>query len=85
MYASSIPFAGQRASIGRTILVRRTKGGESPIEPAIITAIRPGNIIDAREGEDHALLVCTPETFETHTAETIDSMSAGAWTWPPRV
>ena len=85
MYASTIPFAGQKASIGRIILVRRTKGAESPIEPAIITVIRPGDIIDARSCEDHAPLVCTPETFEAHTAETIDGMSAGAWTWPPRV
>ena len=85
MYASTIMFAGQRASVGRTILVRRTKGDESPIGPAIITAIRPGDIIDARSCEDHALLVCALETFEAHTTETLDSMSAGAWTWPPRV
>ena len=85
MYATITKFAGQKASVGRIVLVRRTKGSESPIEPAIITAIRPGDIIDARSCEDHALLVCTPETFEAHTAETIDGMSAGAWTWPPRV
>jgi hypothetical protein len=85
MYATTIPFAGQKASVGRTILVRRTKGDESPIGPAIITAIRPGDIIDARSCEDHALLVCTRETFEAHTAETIDDMTAGAWAWPPRV
>ena len=85
MYATTIPFAGQKASVGRTILVRRTKGGESPIEPAVITAIRPGGIIYARSCEEHALLVCTLGTFEAHTAETIDGMSAGAWAWPPRV
>ena len=85
MYASTIMFSGQKASIGRTILVRRTKGDESPIEPAVITAIRPGDIIVARSCEDHATLVCTLETFEAHTAETIDDMTAGAWTWPPRV
>ena len=85
MYATDKAFAGQRASIGRTVLVRRLKGDESPIDPAIITTIHPGDIIDARSCEDHAILPLSSDTFVTVTAEAIDDMPAGAWTWPPRV
>ena len=85
MYASTIMFSGQKASIGRTILVRRTKGDESPIEPAVITAIRPGDIIVARSCEDHATLVCTLDTFEQRAKKKWKADKALAWTWPPRV
>lgn len=81
MYSSKEGFDGQRASKGRVILIRRPG---LDVEPAIITDVRPGDIIDARTVADGAPGVRTPETYEPRTAADVEDMPAGAWTWPPR-
>jgi hypothetical protein len=82
MYATDIQFAGQKASKGRIVLVRRA--GKDP-EPAIVHDVQPGNVFFART-TDGFECTCTELTFHPEvTAENAEDMPAGGWAWPPRV
>jgi hypothetical protein len=80
-YATEKTFAGQRASIGRVVLV---KMGEQ-LGAGIITAIQ--------RNEDRPWIMPLdggPQTnrLEFHHAQTeqgAEDMPDGRWTWPPRV
>lgn len=82
MYASKERFNGLRASMGRVILYRSTTNG---LEPLTIVNVQPGDIIDARSEIDGRIVNLTKDTHEVRSADDVDEMPCGAWTWPPRV
>lgn len=79
-YASERVFGGQRASVGRVVVVRK----EHELFVGLID-----NIYD-----DDGVLIVTPQDndqssefsfVETKTAEDVEKMPEDSWTWPPRV
>lgn len=84
MYASKKTFAGQRASLGRVVILH--DAADDPIEPGVFTQID--------EQENEALTITSSFngvdnvgfTFvETKTEAEIEALPARAWTWPVRV
>lgn len=85
-YTSESTFGGQRASVGRVVVVARevTRGGRVELRAGIIATILPSgepsiDVIGLSDALQGAPFV------ETKTPEDAEAMPAGSWTWPPRV
>jgi len=86
-YATVQSFGGQRASIGRVVLVK-IGVGQGDVEPVLA----PGMIESIEEGDRPNIRTTTGMRFaggmldfaETKTEADIDSAPLGSWTWPPR-
>lgn len=79
-YASEGTFDGQKASVGRVVVVKRS-------------ALAAG-IIDGFSGPDQDSIIIRTldgERFDhlkfhpTRTQSDVEQMPDGSWTWPPRV
>lgn len=89
MYASNQAFGGQRASIGRAVVLMAgtvmTHGdAHQVLIPATIAEIDSADLpvfVDIRGRRFHGTLL----TFQPTTAENIEKMPHDSWTWPPRV
>lgn len=81
MYSTERQFNGQKVSKGRVVLVRRAGAA---VEPAMVHDVQPGDVFFART-TDGFERTCTPDNFHGElTAENVEEMPAGGWTWPPR-
>lgn len=82
MYASEEKFGGQRASVGRAVVLRDDAGDE--VEAGVVTLIpadRRMTITSSLSGVDFEDL-----TFvETKTEAEVDALPPKSWTWPVRV
>lgn len=87
MYASKQPFGGQRASVGRSVLLKvgPSHGAAScELIPATIEKVDSADLPCFRDSTGryfHGTLL----TFQPSTAENVDSLPGDSWTWPPRV
>jgi hypothetical protein len=82
MYASKEPFGGQRASVGRVVVMR--DGLDDDVEAGVITRIPTTGrmvITSSYSGGDYDGL----SFVETKTEADVDKLPPGAWTWPVRV
>lgn len=80
-YATEKTFDGQRASLGRLVVVCRH--GMS-IESGVVTAVWDNDIVEVRALATDVLL--TDYKFvPTKTEECVNSLPEGSWTWPVRV
>lgn len=82
-YATTQPFAGQRASVARAVLVCLTSG--EFIMPGTIVAIdveKDEPVIQAGDGSSYRGRL---EFFDAKTVEDLERMPRGSWCWPPRV
>jgi len=82
MYASEEKFGGQRASVGRTIVLR--DGLDEDVEAGVVTKIRSDgmiNITSSYSGVDYNEF----QFVETKTEADVDALPPRSWTWPVRV
>ncbi len=85
-YASKKSYGGQRASVGRVVVVARavTTSGRVELRAGVIATILPSgepsiDVIGLADAWQEAPFV------ETKTTSDVEAMPAGSWTWPPRV
>lgn len=92
-YATEQKFGGQRASVGRAIVLatRKHDGKEG-------TCLRAGTIRAVSSSQDLPYIVVDGEPgdlvnkddlgwkfVETRTESEVEAMPFGSWTWPPRI
>jgi len=78
-YVSKTPFAGQRASVGRGVVVK------------ISDSIRSG-VIDGIDAQDEITIVCPGDRprrgllfVQTNSIGDVEAMPDLSWSWPARV
>jgi len=79
-YATEITFDGQRASLGRAVVVR-TRDGD--LEAATITTITSKD--DVMMCGFNVDISSRYSFIPTKTEDDINALPEGAWTWPVRV
>ncbi len=79
-YAGEV-YGGQRATIGRIVVIHTDEG----IGAGVIDHFKP-------ENEQPAIVQLTPHEVcsylgfvETKTAADVEAMPLNSWTWPPRI
>jgi len=85
-YASDKTYGGQRASVGRVVVVATPYAGRVVLRAGIISSILGDGDTPAIEviGEDtDGKIVGT--FVETRTGADAEAMPAGSWSWPPRL
>ena len=80
-YATERTFDGQRASLGRTVIVRFKR---QDLEAGVVTSIM-GNDDVALRGLESERRSCVVTFIQTKTEDDIRRLPEGSWTWPVRV